>query len=142
MVKCPNCNHIFSIGSSICPRKVSITKKEKITNLTRHINKNSSRAEKFANVTNKISSFSNDTLISSKQILNLMNWSDHSDGDVTITFLDYLVCKGSLIKTRFQKGKLGHIYKKSSEIICPFFINGKCKCNINNYIHIDEEKNI
>jgi hypothetical protein len=138
MVKCPKCGNMFSIGSFICPRKVAITKKEKIANLSKHLKKNTTRAEKFIAVGNIIGSMNIDETITSKQILKKMNWEDHSDGDVTLTFLDNLVCLGTLIKTRHKKGRGGHLYKKIKESSCIYFKNGQCNCPVNLYEHIDE----
>jgi hypothetical protein len=140
MVKCPNCNHIFNIGSLICPRKVSITKRDKIARLTKQIKKNTNRAKKFNEVIEIIDKRFQDKDITSKLILQIMGWSDHSDGDVTLTFLDALICRGELEKTRHKKGIRGHLYKINPKEICPYFIEGKCTCNLDLYKHIDEEE--
>lgn len=140
MVKCPNCNHIFSIGSLICPRKVSITKKEKIASLTKQIKKDTNRAKKFKEVLEIIGDKFQDKDITSKLILQIMGWSDHSDGDVTLTFLDAFVCRGILNKIRHKKGMKGHLYRISFQEICPYFVEGECVCNLDLYKHIEEEE--
>lgn len=140
MVKCPKCGEIFSIGSLICPRKVSITKREKIANLSKHIKKGTTRADKFNEVSTMIDQKFQDEDITSKAILARMGWSDHSDGDVTLTFLDSLICIGALKKTRHKKGRGGHLYKRTISEVCPYFKEGVCSCDLNLYKHIEEEK--
>lgn len=142
MVKCPKCGEIFEIGSFICPRKVSITKREKITSLTKQIKKGTDRSKKFEEVSNLVKERFLDTEITSKAILQMMEWSDHSDGDVTLTFLDALICRGSLEKTRHKKGRGGHLYKRISREICPHFKEGICSCDINLYKHVEEEQEV
>ena len=67
-----------------------------------------------------------------------MGWSDHSDGDVTLTFLDFLVCKGKLKKISFKKGRGGHKYVLIINEPCSNLIKGKCSCDPNTYIKIDK----
>lgn len=144
VVKCPECNHIFQIGSFICPKKVAITKREKISSLTKQITKNTPRGEKFKKVSEVIHENFLNREITAKAIMQMMGWSDHSDGDVTLTFLDALICRGILKKTRHKKGRGGHLYKLSDNPIeeCPYFTNGECNCDINLYTHIEEEEEI
>ncbi len=130
MVKCPKCNHIFSIGSFICPRRVSITKKNKIANLSKHLKKNDNRASRYIQVSKLIQKEFLEKEITSRAIMQMMGWADHSDGDVTLTFLDALICNGSLEKIRHKKGRGGHLYKLIKRETCPYFKNGKCNCSI------------
>ncbi len=139
MVKCPRCNNIFSIGSFICPRKVSITKKDKIANLSKHLKKNDNRANRYIQISKLIQKEFLDKEITSKAIMQMMGWADHSDGDVTLTFLDALICNGSLEKIRHKKREGGHIYKRIERETCPYFKNGKCNCPLNLYKHLEEE---
>jgi len=138
MVKCPECGKIFEIGSFICPRKVSITKKDKIKSLSKHLKKEDNRGKKYLEVSQIIQKEFLDKDITSKAIMQIMGWADHSDGDVTLTFLDSLICRGSLEKTRHKKGRGGHLYKRIEREICPHFENGECKCSINLYKHLEE----
>jgi hypothetical protein len=140
MVKCPNCNTIFNIGSFICPHKVSITKRKKIANLSKHLKKDDERAKTYVKVSQIIDNKSSTDKITSKMIIQIMDWSGHSDGDATLTFLDYMVCKGILIKIRHKKGRGGHLYKRTIREICPYFKDGICTCNLELYHHINEEK--
>lgn len=140
MVKCPQCGFIFSIGSFICPRKVAITKRDKIANLSKHLKKNDNRASRYEQVSKLVQKEFLDKPLSSRAIMQMLGWADHSDGDVTLTFLDNLVCKGTLEKIRHKKGKGGHLYKLTEKEICPYFLNGKCSCPIDNYKHLEEEE--
>lgn len=138
MVKCPKCGEIFSIGSFICPRKVSITKREKIKNLSKHLKKEDNRAQRYIQVSKLIQKEFLDKEISSKAIMQMMGWADHSDGDVTLTFLDNLICIGSLEKIRHKKGRGGYLYKRLEREMCSYFKEGLCKCPINEYKHLEE----
>lgn len=140
MIKCPKCGERFSIGSFICPRKVSISKKDKIANLSKHLKKEDGRAERYFQVSKLIKKEFNEREISSKKIMSMFGWLDHSDGDATLTFLDALVCNGSLEKIRHKKGKGGHLYKQKEQEVCPYFKEGKCKCPIGLYKHLEEEE--
>lgn len=141
MVKCPKCSHCFAIGSFICPRKISITKRDKIESLGKQIKKGTKRAEKFKEIANIIPiKFQINDDITSKNIMNFMGWADHSDGDVTLTFLDRLVCDGTLSKVRHKKGRGGHLYKQITNEKCPWLIDGKCNCPNNLYEHLEEEE--
>lgn len=141
-VQCPSCNNEWDepLHASICEdRKVAVTQSSRMGEIWKDMEKKTPRGKFAQEVFDIIERFKGKE-ISVKQITKALGVSQYTDGDLIRSILDYHICRGKLIKTKYKKGRGGHrwIFSSLENNDCIFWDNLKQKCTNKKWISVKE----